>query len=118
MRRCFVAKRGFLDGYKTYDPETEGYGSPNQWRSAFHKRMSAEEAREVLNEHKWMGSPREILGVGIKATPKEIRSAYRRLSMACHPDRCILNHMTKEEAEEKFKVITAAYTELCPDGVI
>lgn len=110
-----MAKKGFLDGYKTYDPDAEGFGTPNQWRGAFHKRMSAEEAREVLNEHKWMGSPREILGVGIKATPKEIRSAYRRLSMECHPDRCIINKMSVEQATERFKILTAAYTELCPD---
>ena len=108
-------KRPFGGNYKTYDPETEGYGSERQWQGAFHRRMSREEARQVLDENKWRGTPYDILGVGIKATKKEILSAYRRLAMACHPDRIVINKMTYEEATEKFKVLTAAYSELCPD---
>jgi molecular chaperone DnaJ len=45
------------------------------------------------------------LGVSRGASELEIKTAYRKLAMACHPDR---NNGSKE-AEEKFKSITEAY---------
>src|ERR1700758_3940821 len=47
----------------------------------------------------------ELLGVGRKATVKEIRGAYRKLARKYHPD---LNPGDKS-AEEKFKQIQEAY---------
>jgi preprotein translocase subunit Sec63 len=34
-----------------------------------------------------LGDPYEVLGVPVDATEKQIRSAYRSLSLRCHPDR-------------------------------
>lgn len=51
----------------------------------------------------------EVLGVGREATDQEIKSAYRRLAMQHHPDR---NPNHQEEAGEKFKEITEAYSVL------
>jgi len=47
----------------------------------------------------------ELLGVGRKATQKEVRGAYRKLARKYHPD---LNPGDKS-AEEKFKQIQEAY---------
>src|ERR1700758_3197731 len=47
----------------------------------------------------------ELLGVGRKATVKDIRAAYRKLARKYHPD---LNPGDKS-AEEKFKQIQEAY---------
>jgi molecular chaperone DnaJ len=51
----------------------------------------------------------EVLGIGRDASDQEIKSAYRRLAMQHHPDR---NPESQEEAEEKFKEITEAYSVL------
>ncbi|MGI8400860.1 MAG: molecular chaperone DnaJ [Gemmatimonadaceae bacterium] len=47
----------------------------------------------------------QTLGVQRGAGDEEIKKAYRKLAMACHPDR---NNGSKE-SEEKFKAITEAY---------
>ena len=46
----------------------------------------------------------EILGVDKKATPEEIKAAYRKLAMKYHPDR----NPGNEEAAERFKEINEA----------
>ncbi len=51
----------------------------------------------------------EVLEVKREATEQEIKTAYRRLAMQHHPDR---NPDRKEQAEEKFKEITEAYSVL------
>ncbi len=49
----------------------------------------------------------QILGVQVGASQKEIKNAYRRLSLKYHPDR------NKDDSEgEKFKSITEAYQQL------
>ena len=50
-----------------------------------------------------------VLGVGRNATDQEIKSAYRKLALQFHPDR---NPEKTEEATEKFKEITEAYSVL------
>ena len=47
----------------------------------------------------------QVLGVGRKARPAEIKKAYKRLARKCHPD---LNPGNRS-AEERFKQITEAY---------
>jgi DnaJ-class molecular chaperone len=51
----------------------------------------------------------EILGIEKNATNQEIRKAYKKLVIKCHPDKNIDN---KEKAEEVFKKITEAYSVL------
>jgi len=47
----------------------------------------------------------EILGISKTATADEIKSAYRKLALKCHPDR----NPDNKEAEEKFKEAAEAY---------
>jgi len=58
-------------------------------------------------------TPREVLGVGENAGPKEITAAYRRLAQKYHPDKVAhLGEEFKVLAEEKFKEIQNAHREL------
>ena len=49
----------------------------------------------------------ELLEVTREASPEQIKSAYRKAAMKCHPDR---NPDNKKEAEEKFRAVSEAYS--------
>lgn len=101
-----MKKKGFLEGYKTYDT-SQGYGNPKEWREAFRERMSKEEATIILQ--KADESPYSVLQVSENATTEEIKKAYRKKLMEWHPDR---NQHRISEAEEMTKKIIAAYVTL------
>lgn len=90
-------KRGFLDGYKTYDPKVEGYGSSSEWKGAFNERMGMDAAKKVVGDD----SPHGILGLEKNATWDAVKKAYRSLAMKHHPD--------KGGKPEDFRKIQGAY---------
>lgn len=94
-------KKGFCEGYKTYDTKAEGYGDATQWKEAFNQRMGYDEAVNVLGED----SAYSILGILANASFNEIKTAYRKMAMKWHPDR---NHDV--DTTEMMQKIIAAYT--------
>jgi molecular chaperone DnaJ len=58
-----------------------------------------------------MYDPYSVLGVARNASEEEIKKAYKNLSRRYHPDANI-NNPNKEQAEEKFKEIQAAYQQI------
>ena len=64
-----------------------------------------EDDEETAEEHA------EVLGISPDAPIKEIKSAYRKLALKFHPDKFQPEKvdMTKEQSEEHFKKISAAY---------
>jgi hypothetical protein len=94
--------KGFLEGYETYDPEEEGYGSPYEWRECFFERMGLAKAQEVLGER----DPLEIIGITVSnPTWEDISKAFRRLILNFHPD----HNPGHEAALDLAKEILAAY---------
>lgn len=45
----------------------------------------------LSDEEVQIGDPYEALGVATTASEQEIRGAYRRLSLKCHPDKVSQN---------------------------
>jgi DnaJ-class molecular chaperone len=103
-----MAKRGFLEGYKTYDT-SNGYGDPGKWRNAFRTRMNTDEAKAILASTD--ESPHSILGVSTSASITEIKSAYRTKMKEWHPDK---NQHRIAEALEMTKKLSASYAILNP----
>jgi len=99
-----MAKKGFLDGYKTYDI-SQGYGSAKKWRAAFNERFSHQEAESILENEQL--TPHQILGIQPGATAAEIKKAFRKRITEWHPDN---NQHRIQEAEEMSKKIIAAYS--------
>ena len=58
-----------------------------------------------------MTDPYKVLGVSRDASDDEVKKAYRTLSRQYHPDSNI-NNPNKDEAEEKFKEVQAAYKQI------
>ena len=99
-----MAKKGFLDGYKTYDT-ADGFGSAKKWRRSFYERIDKQDAEDILKDTEQ--SPFEILGLSAGAGKAEIKKAFRKLLKQWHPD---VNQHRIEEAEEMSKKIIAAYS--------
>ena len=59
--------------------------------------------------------PYSVLGVSRDASEEEIKKAYKALSRKYHPDANI-NNPNKDQAEEKFKEIQAAYQQIMMAG--
>lgn len=64
--------------------------------------MKAEKALKMSKRKDWY----KILGVSKTAAVSEIKRAYKKLALQWHPDKNVEN---REEAEEKFREIAAAY---------
>lgn len=58
-----------------------------------------------------INSALKILNLKPGVSQEEIKQAYRKLALECHPDR-ILDPMQKQGAEEKIKIINQAYEQL------
>jgi hypothetical protein len=76
-------KKGFLDGYKTYDT-SNGHGSVKEWQSAFESRMNYKVL--TIKECEENKSIIDILYDCKDA--KELQKTYHKLMMKYHPDIC------------------------------
>jgi hypothetical protein len=125
-RNSATAKKpGYWEKFKngtahaTYDPATEGYGTPAEWQSIFNVRMGFEEAKEwkAGSKRQW-GSDWTVLGdiagvhIDENSMWSEIKAAFRKAAMNCHPDRVSQHGKTVEVATEEFKSASAAFAML------
>lgn len=68
--------------------------------------MNLDDARAAVGDD----TPEGILGIVKGALWNQVVTAFRRLLMANHPDRAVLNQMSVAVATAKSKRIIAAYT--------
>ncbi|AAS50263.1 AAL103Wp [Eremothecium gossypii ATCC 10895] len=76
-------------------------------------------SNETLHDsYKNVFDPYELLQVGSGATDREIRSAYRKLSVKFHPDKLAKDLQDTERSvlEEQYVLITKAYKALTDDA--
>ena len=119
-------KKSPLEGYKTYQPEVEGYGDSGQWRSAFRFRMSLDDANarstkfssfgSFASEGRIAGSLYVLFGdnapIGWFARTMadkwaECKKVYRKLSIEFYPE---MRDGEWHGDKEKFLDVQGAYT--------
>lgn len=115
-RRVKKPKPGFMDCYdrpdRQYNPTTEGFGHAAQWAAAFEDRMGRDEAEAVIGDD----SPWAVLGLKAGATHDEIRKAYKKRAIECHPSSGRNAGKDSGPLHEEFKRVLAAYTLLIEGG--
>ena len=73
-------KKGFLDGYKTYD-DSHGRGNVHKWRASWED-MSGDQAQEIIAGD----DPLSIMGFTSLPTMPELMVRFRELMQVHHPD--------------------------------
>jgi len=53
--------------------------------------------------------PYKVLGIDRQATPEEVRAAYHKMALSCHPDTFVGD---RAEAERLFQEVTEAYRQI------
>jgi hypothetical protein len=89
--------------YKHYDPSTEGYGSVDQWRSAWDQKMGTEEAQAALG----VDDPLSILGLTTLPSAAELKRVYYKL---CLQNQAWWQADASTEDQDKAKRLIAAYS--------
>jgi hypothetical protein len=100
-----MAKRSPLEGYRTYNPRKEGYGSVQDWAAAFDTRMGREEAARVLKDD----DPLVIMGFTAMPSMDELKRQYRKLIMA---NQAGTRFDASQAEQDALKKIIAAYCTL------
>jgi len=80
-------------------------GTATDWKAAYDKVMSEEEADEVLGEQ----DPHAVLSIRRGSTKAQVKAAYRKLAKNCSD---AFGTSPDEAAVEKFKKAHAAYSKL------
>jgi len=78
----------------TYDPETEGYGSEESWKATFNVKVGKDPEP----------CPFASLGLPTDASFADVKKAYRKYQLQCHPDR--------GGDKSRFTEITEAYEKI------
>jgi hypothetical protein len=68
--------------------------------------------RQVNTYLQQMNNPHQILGVSPDASLDDIKLAYRRLALRCHPDKVEGDDCSKARAHDEFSKVSAAYEQI------
>jgi len=107
----YYLKRGRLPGFLSW---LERFTAAGQNRPNFQQKQKSTPRAAADSETR---DPHEVLGIRPGAGPEEIRSAYRKVIQAYHPDK--VSHLGpefRELAQEKFVEIQNAYEKLSKEN--
>ncbi|BCR22016.1 Chaperone protein DnaJ [Borrelia sp. HM] len=60
-------------------------------------------------------NPYEVLGLNYNASNDDVKKAYKKWVMKCHPDRFANEPVKQKEANEKFLKVQEAYAKICKE---
>jgi hypothetical protein len=99
----------FINGQRNADTEhlfssNSQSQSTGGYQSNGTKERKQSMAKENINH--WYS----VLGIASDATDLEVKKAYRKLAMECHPDRCVnSSEEVRRRAGDKFREVNNAY---------
>lgn len=77
-----MAKKGFMDGYKTYDT-SNGFGNSDKWKENFETRMNF----KILTHNEIEDNKDVLKHLYTCITSKELKKEYYKLMIKFHPDK-------------------------------
>jgi hypothetical protein len=105
------------DKYGYYDPDEQGFGTPQMLREIFNQVMGEEVAQKILGQD----APIGILGFDAMPTFDELKTRFRKLSLEEFPDKVKAAREKKGEKvtpqewaalNDRFRKLLAAYSQL------
>lgn len=104
---------------ENYDAAIASLNSAKESASLHHDEAAQTEAQKLINTllqeaHVELKRSKtkdyyKVLGLDRDADPRQIKSAYRKLTKQHHPDKAAQQGITKEDAEKKMSAINEAY---------
>ncbi|MBI9085668.1 MAG: DnaJ domain-containing protein [Desulfobacterales bacterium] len=89
------------------------YAPAAKRRKGFQQEARRPDSGGNANEQPPEANPYRVLGIGLDATPEQIRQAYRTLAAQYHPDKVAhLGEEFRTLAEKRFKEIQEAYEKI------
>jgi DnaJ family protein C protein 3 len=98
--------------------DAEEYDAAINVLTAAHEQHQTPAVTEMLNEAKMLLRRSQqkdyykVLGVSRDADERDIKRAYRKLTMQFHPDKASVHGIPKEEAQSRMSAINEAYETL------
>ena len=102
-------------GHRGHDDDDDGGYGNGYWHEDDDIKEDGNNNRKLCSEE-LVREARNLLGVSPGASVKEIRASYRRMALRYHLDKYKgpeeVDGMTRDEAEERFKVLSNAHSYL------
>ena len=107
---CIAKGAESSERYQTYDSHNYQSGYRKDYQHNYQRNNTDSGGHCYFHESMDMDHYYALLGITSAATDSEVKMAFRKKAMECHPDRCAGG--SEEEcklANEKFRIVNEAY---------